>query len=215
MSFLERLAGVEEGIQQACKVAGRSRDEVCLIGVSKTFPLDSIHEAYQAGLRDFGESRLGELVPKAASCPPDISWHFVGPCQSNKVRRIAEICTLIHSIDSESQLRELAKLERKVDILVQVNIAEEPQKSGIFPGGLDKFIETVLRYETVQLRGLMTIGPAEVGEDETRRNFRRMRTLFEATPGDILSMGMSGDFEWAIQEGSTHIRVGSALFGER
>lgn len=215
MSFRERLAEIEDRINSACHAAGRRREEVTLVAVSKTFPCESIRKAYEAGLRVFGESKLQEAVPKVEALPKDIDWHFVGKLQSNKARKAAELFRVIHSIESESQLKELAKGNAEVDVLIEVNIAREPQKSGILPAHLDRFIETVLQCPRVQLKGLMTIGPALQNAEEMRPYFRALRQLGEEAGTEWLSMGMSSDFDVAIQEGATHIRVGTALFGER
>lgn len=215
MTFRERLAEIEARISSACLAAGRRRDEVTLVAVSKAFPVESIEEAYEAGLRIFGESKLQEALPKIGALPKDIEWHFVGKLQSNKARKAADLFKVIHSIESETQLRELAKGNAEVDVLIEVNIAEEPQKSGILPGDLDRFVETVLQCPRVRLKGLMTIGPALLNAEEMRPYFRTLHQLGEEAGTEWLSMGMSSDFDVAIQEGATHIRVGSALFGER
>ncbi|MBL8047234.1 MAG: YggS family pyridoxal phosphate-dependent enzyme [Chthonomonas sp.] len=215
MSIAARLRATHERMAAACESVGRDPADVTLIAVSKTFPVAAIQAAYDAGHRDFGESRWQELEPKAAQLPADIRWHFIGKAQSNKIRRIAEVCTLIHSLESESQILELSKRDEPTNVLLQVNIAQEPQKSGIFPEALDTVINTVLTYDHVRLRGLMTIGPAQAEPEQMRNHFRKMRKLLEQCPGKWLSLGMSGDYEMAIQEGSTHIRVGSAIFGDR
>lgn len=206
----ERLTEIRANIERAS--VGRP---VTLIAVSKTIPVSQIQEAYDLGVRDFGESRWQELETKAPHLPADIRWHFIGKAQSNKIRRIAGVCHLIHTLESESQILELSKLESPTDVLLQVNIGKEPQKSGIFPQALDTVINTVLRYQQVRLRGLMTIGPAEATDNETRALFREMRRIADSLKCEALSMGMSGDYEMAIQEGSTHVRVGSAIFGQR
>lgn len=197
---------------QAC-AAGRP---VTLIAVSKGVGVDQIREAYEAGHRDFGESRLQEALPKIEALPKDIQWHFIGRLQSNKAKRVASAFRIIHSLDSESQLRELGKSHFAVDGLIEVNIGEEPQKTGILPGSLDSFAKSVLECSHVRLRGLMTVGPAHPNAEEMRPYFRQLRKLAESLgPHAWLSMGMSGDFEVAIQEGATHVRVGSAIFGPR
>lgn len=211
-----RLDEIRGRTRRAALRAGRDSDEVTLIAVSKTFPAEAILELYRAGQRDFGESRLQEWEQKRAALPTDIRWHFVGHLQSNKARRIADGASVIHSLGSESALVELEKRETKCDVLIEVNVASEPQKSGIFPEALDRFIDKVLECNEVCLKGLMTIGPSTRTAEESRPWFRLMNVLREGHPQlQWLSMGMSQDFEVAIEEGSTHIRVGSALFGRR
>jgi pyridoxal phosphate enzyme (YggS family) len=143
-------------------------------------------------------------------------WHFVGKLQSNKARRTGELFHAIHTIESESQLRELNKLATPIDALIEVNIAQEPGKSGVYVQELDAFVEKVLYCKQVRLKGLMTIGAITEDRERTRQWFRHTRELLEKIPGGTwISMGMSADFDVAIQEGATHVRIGSALFGER
>ncbi len=189
---------------------------VTLIAVSKGVSIDLIQVAYNAGQRDFGESRLQEALPKIEALPSDIVWHFIGHLQSNKVKAVAKHFDVIHTLYSESQLRELAKIDGEVDALIEVNIGEEAQKSGILPESLDRFIESVLECNHVRLKGLMTVGPAHPNAEDMRPYFQRLRKMSEKLgEGAWLSMGMSNDFEVAIQEGSSHVRVGSAIFGTR
>lgn len=211
----ERLRSIRERIDRACEAAGRDPATVTLVSVSKNHPADAIKQAYDLGLREFGESRLQEAVPKIEVLPGDITWHFVGHLQSNKAKRAGRYFDVIHTIESEDQLSELQKAGRQIQALVEVNIAEEPQKHGIFAYELDDIRNKVIHYSHVHLRGLMTIGPALDDPENMRPFFKSLRLLNERIGGDWLSMGMSGDFEVAIQEGSTHIRVGTALFGER
>jgi PLP dependent protein len=213
MSWLaDNLNAIEERIVRACRDANRDRSGVTLIAVSKTFPLELIEEAYAFGVRDFGESKVQEAIPKIRAMPDDIRWHFIGTLQSNKVKKAAEHFDLIHTIDSTSQLREFAKLQMKTDILVEVNIAEESQKSGVILDELASFLEQVSNCPKVNFRGLMGMGAVSATESETATYFE---TLKAQAKGEILSMGMSGDFELAILHGATHIRVGTAIFGRR
>lgn len=200
----------------ACKSCGREACDVTLVAVSKTVPIDQIRALYDLGHRDFGESRQQELTQKREALPDDVRWHFVGKLQSNKAKRVADSCSWIHTLDSESQIKELAKSSKTIDGLIEINIAEEPQKSGISPQALDRFAEIVLNCTQVRLRGLMAVGPVVHNPEDMRPYFRRLKDLLSRLQGaDCLSMGMSQGFEVAIQEGSTHIRVGSAIFGER
>ncbi len=186
-----------------------------LIAASKNQPLQKLEEAYSLGLRDFGESRLQEAEAKVEAMPGDITWHFIGTLQSNKAKKIAGLFSVIHTLEKESQLREIDKSGRQIDVLQEVNIADEPQKSGNTVNILDDFRKQVLNYSTVRYRGLMTIGPAVSDPEMMRPFFRLMKRINDEAGGDWLSMGMSDDFDVAVQEGSTHIRVGTALFGER
>jgi PLP dependent protein len=211
-----RLREVRHRVEEACRQAGRDPDEVVLIAVTKTVSPESIAEAYAAGHRHFGESRLQEALPKIEALPRDIVWHFIGKLQSNKLRKAAEVFDVLHTVETESQIEELKKIKRQVDVLIEINIAEEPQKAGIFANRLDEFKSKLLNCEQARLQGLMTVGPALHDSEAIRPFFRKMRELRDwVLPQGWLSMGMSGDFDVAIQEGATHIRVGSAVFGER
>ncbi len=210
-----RYNHVNERIQRACDSADRDPQGVTLIAVSKTYPAESIQALYDLGHRDFGESRVQELLPKAEALPKDIRWHFIGKLQSNKVRAAAAVCTSIHTLETHSQLKELSKQSSVIDTFIEVNIAEEEQKSGIFVNSLDTFAEDVLTCSQANLSGLMTIGPVVDDPEQSRLYFKKLKQLGEAIGTKDLSMGMSLDFEVAIQEGSTHIRVGTLLFGAR
>jgi PLP dependent protein len=215
MPLSQNLETIRTRIARAAETAGRDPSEITLVAVSKTVPADAIREAYDLGLRHFGESRLQEAMPKIEVLPADITWHFVGHLQSNKAKRAAAYFDVIHTLSSEGQLSEITKSGRTVQGLIEVNIAEEPQKAGISTNRLDDFKQTVLNYPHVHLRGLMTVGPAVEDPERMRRYFRKLRDLGKAAGLDWLSMGMSGDFDVAVQEGTTHIRVGTALFGTR
>ncbi len=215
MSVAGNLATIQSQVRVACESVQRDPATVTLIAVSKTFPTDAIREAYDAGHRHFGESRLQEALPKIEALPSDIVWHFVGTLQSNKAKRIAQLFDVIHTIDSESQLKEIAKADREVAGFIEVNIANEAQKAGICADRLDDFNKVVLHYPQVRLCGLMTIGPAVEDAEQSRAYFRELRTLARQIGVEGISMGMSQDFDVAIQEGATHVRVGSAIFGSR
>lgn len=213
--MIERYREILTRVADASKSVGRDPNSVTLIAVSKTYPVDAIRELYDLGHRDFGESRLQELIPKWEELPKDIRWHFIGKLQSNKTKRAAEFCGAIHTIETISQLKELHKSAKPVTVFIEVNIAEEEQKSGILQNSLDTFAQDVIRCEQAILSGLMTIGPVVEDPEESRHYFRKLRQLGEAIGTKNLSMGMSLDFEVAIQEGATHIRVGTLLFGAR
>ena len=209
------LAAIQSRIDRACQKVGRDPATVTLIAVTKTVGADDVRAAYDLGIRNFGENRLQEGLAKMDALPDDAFWHFIGKLQSNKARKVAERFGAIHTLESESQLKEIEKVGRPIAGLIEVNIGDEPQKSGLPVEMLDEFIQTVARYKTVRFRGLMTVGPAMLNAELMRPYFERMRKLWESVGGEWLSMGMSNDFEVAIQEGATHIRVGTALFGER
>ena len=215
VDLFDRLEALKARVASACDVACRDPLGVTLVAVTKTVSIQDIRAAYELGIRHFGENRLQEALPKIEALPSDITWHFIGKLQSNKVRRAAQSFTVIHTIETESQLRELANADRPIDVLVEVNIAEELQKSGILPSEVEDFTKKVLQCETAHFRGLMTIGPANQNPEALRPFFGSLRGLNEKVDGTWLSMGMSSDFDVAIQEGATHIRVGSALFGAR
>lgn len=215
MSLSENYRLVQERITIAAESVGRCASNVTLIAVSKFQSIDSLRALYDLGQRDFGENRLQEIIEKTPMLPSDIRWHFIGTLQSKKVRKAAELCEVLHSIESHSQLKEIEKVDRIVNVLIQLNIGNEEQKSGIDEKTLDEFQQAVLHCSQAKLLGLMTIGPIVEEAEQMRPLFARMRRLNERIGGHWLSMGMSGDFEVAIQEGATHIRVGSLLFGER
>lgn len=215
MSVHENLDRVLAAIADACHSVGRKPESVTLVAVTKGVPIEKVAAAYEAGHRDFGESRLKEALPKLAALPGEARWHFIGKLQSNKARRAAETFDFLHTLESDAQLAEIAKQERTIDAAIQVNVANEPQKAGISPERLDEFVQVCLNCRRVRLRGLMTIGPM-LAPSELRPYFKRLKEMLAEVPGgDVLSMGMSGDFVEAIQEGATHVRVGSAIFGDR
>lgn len=215
MGLIQNFDEVRERIQEAAQSVGRDPAEVTLIAVTKTVPVEVIRMAYDLGHRDFGENRVQEAIPKIAALPNDIRWHFIGTLQSNKARRVGTHFAVVHTLESESQLVELTKAGKVIDGLIEVNIGSEAQKSGILSTELPKFSKIVVQYPLVRLRGLMTVGPVHPNAELMRPFFRELRELGERIGGAWLSMGMSNNFEVAIQEGSTHVRVGSALFGAR
>ncbi len=204
-----------------------ANQEVTLIAVSKTKPNKDLMELYAIGQRAFGENYVQELVDKAASLPKDIEWHFIGHLQSNKVKYIAPFVYLIHGVDSEKLLQEINKQafkqSRVIDCLLQVHIAEEETKFGFDEAGLIELLESgrLANYPNVNIKGLM--GMASFSDDriQVQKEFKQLKKCFELTQNSIgetctiLSMGMSGDYELAIQEGSTMVRIGSLLFGAR
>lgn len=223
----ENLRTVEEKIEAACKRAGRSRDEVTLIAVSKTKPLEMLQEIYDAGTRHFGENKVQELCDKMEQMPSDIQWHMIGHLQRNKVKYIVGKVALIHSVDTYRLAEEINIQAKKrnitVPILVEVNIAGEESKFGISAEDAILLVEDISRLENVQIKGLMTIAPYVADPEENRLYFRRIKQLsvditnknIDNVSMEILSMGMTGDYEVAIEEGATMVRVGTGIFGER
>jgi PLP dependent protein len=213
------LESVRERIVAAAARSGRSHDEVTLVIVSKGQPIEAIRELYERGERDFGENRAQELAAKVDDLPHDIRWHFVGPLQSNKVRLVRPNVTLLHSLDR----RELGSAWIKgpglaPPALLQVNVGGEPQKLGVDPADAEQAFLDLIAIG-VDLVGLMAIPPLADNPADTRRHFEELRRLAELVAGDrggqiVLSMGMTDDFEVAIEEGSTLVRVGRAIFSD-
>jgi pyridoxal phosphate enzyme (YggS family) len=227
----ERAAHVRERIAQACARSGRSPEEVTLIAVTKTFPVEVVRAAVAAGLRDFGENRVQELVEKAEAVPGEgagggVRWHLIGHLQRNKARDAVRDADLFHALDS---LRLAEALERRAEAagrvlpcLVQVNVSAEDTKEGVAPAEAHAFLDALAPFGHLRIEGLMTLAaPVETAaelEAVVRPQFQRLRRLAETYPGGglrVLSMGMSGDYAVAVEEGATHVRVGSALFGAR
>lgn len=209
------LNRINEKIKMACDLVQRDPDSITLIAVSKTFPTDAINAAYDLGLRHFGESRLQEAQTKVHALPHDIVWHFIGHLQSNKAKKTADLFHVIHTIENTKQIDQIAKSVRTIDGFLQLNLAREQQKSGIFAETLDETIQLVLKCHKIRLQGLMTIGPIVPDPEESRPIFRNLARMAKERKLMSLSMGMSQDFDIAIQEGATHIRVGTSIFGRR
>lgn len=231
-AIAERLEAVRERIEQACQRAGRSPDEVQLVAVSKTFPLAAIAAAREVGLRDFGENRAGELEEKAARRPGeygggDLRWHMIGHLQRNKAKTIAETADFFQALDSPRLADELDKRCRRegrvLPCFVQVNITGQDQKYGIAPEETHAYLDSLAEHEHLAVRGLMAMAAYTEDPETVRPQFRQMRELFETYDAGSnprvemreLSIGMSGDFEVAVEEGSTQVRLGSAIFGPR
>lgn len=218
---------VEQKIKEACERAGRSTEEVTLIAVSKTKPVEMLQEVYDAGAREFGENKPQELKDKYPQLPSDIKWHMIGHLQTNKIKYIIERACMIHSIDSlhlaEAVSAEAVKRGLVMPILVEVNVAEEDTKFGIMLHEAEAFIRKISVLPGISVRGLMTIAPFTDNAEENRVHFRSLRKLFidikEKNIDNVnmcdLSMGMTGDYEVAIEEGATMVRVGTGIFGER
>lgn len=222
----QHLAAIRERIETACRRVGREPSEVTLVGASKRQPLDRLQEAFDAGLRVFGENIVQEAEAKLAELPAEIEWHLLGPLQSNKTQRAAELFDVIHSVDRLKILRRLnrhaGELGKRLPCFVEVLLGGEESKHGFPPSRLEEALEAFEDAPHLELLGLMSIPPPGDEPEDSRPWFVRLRELSERArelwpgpwPGK-LSMGMSGDFEVAIEEGATHVRVGTALFGER
>lgn len=223
----ENLKKVEDNVDAACRKAGRSRDEVTLIAVSKTKPVEMLSTIYNQGIRDFGENKVQEMCDKMEQLPSDIRWHMIGHLQTNKVKYIVGHTTLIHSVDSLHLAKEIEKQAEKkdvtVDILVEVNIAEEESKFGIHKEETYELVRQIAALPHVHICGLMTIAPYVENPEDNRMYFRGIRQLsvdiaeqnIDNVDMDVLSMGMTGDYMVAIEEGATMVRVGTSIFGER
>ncbi|NNF57045.1 MAG: YggS family pyridoxal phosphate-dependent enzyme [Rhodothermaceae bacterium] len=230
-----RTAEVQARIEAACARSGRSPDTVTLIAVTKTFPVEVVQAAVAAGLRDFGENRVQELVAKSDVLPGEvlagaIRWHLIGSLQRNKARDAAARADLFHALDSmrlaEALDKRAAQEERVLPCLVQVNVSGEDTKSGVEPDAVHAFVDDLAAFAHLRVLGLMTLAAPAASPEEVdtlvRPQFRHLRRLAESYGGanphattTMLSMGMSGDYEVAIEEGATHVRLGTALFGAR
>ena len=212
MSIAENLAAVERRIRAACERAGRKRGEVTLVAVSKTFPAEKIDEAIAAGVTHIGENRVQEARDKKPQVRGAARWHLIGHLQSNKAKDAVQIFDLIETVDSIDLAQKIARAsERARNVLLQVNIGDEPQKSGVAPAEIENVARQIRAIDGVNLIGLMAIPP--IGD--VRPHFRRLRALRDSLGLEHLSMGMSEDFEIAIEEGSTMVRIGRAIFGRR
>lgn len=223
----ERIEQVNTFITQACEKSGRDREDVTLIAVSKTKPLSALQEAYTAGARDFGENKVQELTEKMPAMPQDVRWHMIGHLQRNKVKYIVGKVYLIHSVDSlrlaEEISKEAVKKQTTVNILIEVNVACEESKSGTTIEEAANLIEAISKLPGIRIQGLMTIAPFVKDPEENRFVFRKLKQLsvdidrknIDNVSMSVLSMGMTGDYRVAVEEGATYVRVGTAIFGER
>lgn len=223
----ENLQKVEETVQAACERSGRDRSEITLIAVSKTKPAEMLQEIYDAGVRDFGENKVQEICDKYETLPSDIRWHMIGHLQRNKVKYIIDKVCMIHSVDSYRLAEEIniqAKKHRLVmPVLIEVNIADEQTKFGVSKEDALQLIEEVSHLENIRIQGLMTVAPYVENAQENRKYFQEIKQLavdIQAKNIDnvamrVLSMGMTGDYAVAIEEGADMVRVGTGIFGER
>lgn len=223
----ENMKLVQKKIEAACTRSGREAGEVTLIAVSKTKPVSDLEEAYRAGARDFGENKVQELVEKAQMLPGDIRWHMIGHLQRNKVKYIVDKVFLIHSVDSlrlaEEISKEALKKQVTVNILIEVNVAQEESKFGSCVEETEKLVRQIALLPGICIQGLMTIAPYVEEPEENRKYFAKLRELavdisnknIDNVTMRVLSMGMTGDYEVAVEEGATYVRVGTGIFGER
>ena len=223
----ENLEQVEENIRKACARSGRDRGDVKLIAVSKTKPVEMLREAYDAGCRDFGENKVQELTAKYEQMPKDIRWHMIGHLQRNKVKYIVGKVYLIHSVDSlrlaEEISREAVRQNVTVSVLVEVNVAGEESKFGTTDAEAADLVAEIAKLPNILVKGLMTIAPYVDFSEENRLYFAKLKQIYvdiiqkniDNVCMEELSMGMTGDYETAIEEGATYIRIGTGIFGER
>ena len=223
----DNLEKVKERVKLAAIRANRNPDDVMLIAVSKTKPAEAVKEVYDCGIRDFGENIVQEICMKKEILPEDINWHMIGHLQRNKVKMVIDKACLIHSVDSIRLAKQISEEAVKknitVQILLEVNVAEEESKYGFSTEETEVVLREIAAMPNILVRGLMTSAPYTENSEENRQFFRTLKQLcvdlkaknIDNTSMDYLSMGMTGDFEVAIEEGATHIRVGTAIFGER
>ncbi len=223
----ENLERTEGKIAEACRIAGRERDDVTLIAVSKTKPVSMIEEAYALGIRDFGENKVQELMDKQEKLPSDIRWHLIGHLQTNKAKYVVGKVHMIHSVDSlrlaEAISKEAVKKDVTVKILIEVNVGEEESKFGVSASDAETLIREASVLPGIKIMGLMTVAPYVGDQEENIPIFNKLRQLsidirqknIDNVLMDILSMGMSNDYGAAIKAGATHIRIGTSIFGER
>lgn len=223
----DNLDYVQGNIKQACRMTGRAADEVTLIAVSKTKPVSMLMEAYECGCRHFGENKVQELVSKYEVMPRDIHWHMIGHLQRNKVKYIIDKVSLIHSVDSmrlaEEISREASKRKIEVSVLIEVNAAGEESKFGVSVRDTLPLVRDIAVLPGIHIKGLMTIAPYVENSEENRPYFEIIKQLavdisrknIDNVSMNVLSMGMTGDYVTAVEEGSTLVRVGTGIFGER
>ncbi len=223
----ENVAEVESRIQAACERAGRKREEVTLIAVSKTKPVSDIYEVMETGIKDYGENKVQEMCDKIETIQEPLNWHMIGHLQRNKVKYIVDKAKLIHSVDSLRLARQISQeaLKKGVesDILIEVNVAEEASKFGLSTEEVIQMVEDISKLPAVHIKGLMTVAPFTDNPEDNRPYFRNLKQLavdiaeknIDNVTMSELSMGMTGDYEVAIEEGATMVRVGTGIFGAR
>ncbi len=225
--ILENIKQVQNNIKAACEKAGRNPQEVTLIAVSKTKPYTDIEKALPSGILDFGENKVQELCDKYEILPDNIRWHMIGHLQRNKVKYLVGKVAMIHSVDSirlaEQIEKEFGKASEIANILVEVNMAQEESKFGVTAQQTEEIIREISKFPHIRIKGLMTIAPYTDDPETNRVYFRNMKKISVDIKGknidnvsmDVLSMGMTGDYQVAVEEGATMVRVGTGIFGER
>ena len=223
----ENLKNIRDEMNTACERSNRNLDDITLIAVSKTKPNELIMEAYESGVRDFGENKVQELLRKKEELPDDIRWHMIGHLQTNKVRQLLGNTVLIHSIDSIRLADTIDTEARKkgihVDGLLEINIAKEASKYGFIEEELEEILPIFARYKNLHIKGLMTIAPNVENSEENRKKFKKLKKMsvdiidknYDNVEVEFLSMGMSGDYIVALEEGANLLRVGTGIFGKR
>lgn len=227
ITIKENIKEVENIIAQECEKAGRSPSDVTLIAVSKTKPVELLKEAYAYGCRDFGENKVQELLDKYEVLPSDIRWHMIGHLQRNKVKYIVDKVYMIHSVDSLRLAEEISKEASKknvcVNILIEVNVADEETKYGVSCEEVRQLVCDIAKLPNIRIKGLMTIAPFVDDAEENRLHFQKLKKIavdimqknIDNIDMEILSMGMTGDYPVAVSEGATYVRVGTGIFGIR
>lgn len=223
----DNLEQVYKNLESACTRSGRDRNQITLIAVSKTKPLEDLQMAYQLGVRDFGENKVQEILQKAPQMPEDVRFHMIGHLQRNKVRQVLPYISMIHSVDSvrlalEIQ-QEAKRMDRIVDVLLEVNVAGEESKFGFAPEEVMEALSMISSFSHIRVCGLMTIAPFVEISEQNRPVFQKLFQLYvdikhkniDNVNMSVLSMGMTGDYEVAVEEGATMIRVGTGIFGVR
>lgn len=223
----EQLKEVQKSIKAACERSRRKTEDITLIAVSKTKPVEMLREAYEAGARDFGENKVQEILEKEPQLPSDIRWHMIGHLQKNKVRQVIGKVALIHSVDTialaEQIEKEAVKQNLEVSVLLEVNVAGEESKFGFAPEEVEEAVRAIAKLPHVHIQGLMTIAPFVENSEENRSVFKKLYELcvdikaknIDNVVMNTLSMGMTGDYQTAIEEGATMVRVGTGIFGAR
>lgn len=226
-TIIQNLKHVHDHIDKACVRSGRESADVQLIAVSKTKPVSMLLEAYEAGERHFGENKVQELIEKYELLPKDIKWHMIGHLQRNKVKYLVDKVYMIHSVDSlrlaEEINKEALRIGRRIPVLIEVNVAGEETKFGVAPAELEALLREIAPLPAIEISGLMTIAPFVTDAEENRRYFTMLKQLsvdidrknIDNVNMSVLSMGMTGDYEVAVEEGAGYVRVGTGIFGDR
>ena len=227
MSVKDNLLEIQSRIAESAVKSGRRPEDILLLAVTKTVPADRIMEAYDLGLKTYGENRVQEYTAKVDVLPKDVDWHIIGRLQRNKIKYIAGKVALVHSLCAENVAEEMQRIctlrDTSMDCLVEVNVTGEESKDGVSPDRLEDFLSRISQFDRIRIKGLMTIGRFSPDPEDARAAFAELREWFEKLSKyrndrfemKYLSMGMSGDFQVAIEEGSNIVRVGSAIFGDR